>query len=49
MLNPSKVVAFLDWDRDRLLVMAYLEYSGHYFVTKRNRPVFDASFDAIVK
>ncbi len=52
MLNPVKVVSFLDifgiWDPSLGLVMAggiFANASGHYFVMKRNRPVFDASFD----
>ena len=52
MLNPAKVVGFLDifgmWDPSLGLVMAggiLVNATGHYFVMKRNRPVFDASFD----
>ena len=52
MLNPSKVVGFLDifgmWDPSLGLVMAggiLVNATGHYFVMKRKRPVFDASFD----
>ena len=52
MLNPSKVVGFLDifgmWDPSLVLVMAggiLVNATGHYFVMKRKRPVFDASFD----
>ena len=52
MLNPSKVVGFLDifgmWDPSLGLVMAggiSVNALGHYFVMKRNRPVFDARFD----
>ena len=52
MLNPAKVVGFLDifgmWDPSLGLVMAggiIVNATGHYFVIKRNCPVFDASFD----
>jgi uncharacterized membrane protein YedE/YeeE len=52
MLNPVKVVGFLDifgmWDPSLGLVMAggiLVNATGHYFVMKRKRPVFDASFD----
>ena len=52
MLNPAKVVGFLDifgmWDPSLGLVMAggiLVNAAGHYFVMKRKRPVFDASFD----
>ena len=52
MLNPAKVVGFLDifgmWDPSLGLVMAggiLVNATGHYFVMKRKRPVFDASFD----
>ena len=52
MLNPAKVVGFLDifgmWDPSLGLVMAggiLVNATGHCFVMKRNRPVFDASFD----
>ena len=49
MLNPAKVVGFLDifgmWDPSLGLVMAggiIVNATGHYFVIKRNCPVFDA-------
>jgi uncharacterized membrane protein YedE/YeeE len=52
MLNPAKVVGFLHifgmWDPSLGLVMAggiLVNATGHYFVMKRKRPVFDASFD----
>ena len=52
MLNPAKVVGFLNifgmWDPSLGLVMAggiLVNATGHYFVMKRNRPVFDACFD----
>ena len=52
MLNPAKVVGFLDifgnWDPSLGLVMAggiLVNATGHYFVMKRNFPVFDARFD----
>lgn len=52
MLNPAKVVGFLDifgmWDPSLGLVMAggiSVNATGHYFVMKRNRPVFDTRFD----
>ena len=52
MLNPAIVVWFLDifamWDPSLGPVMAggiLVNATGHYFVMKRNRPVFDASFD----
>jgi len=52
MLNPAKVVGFLDifgmWDPSLGLVMAggiLVNATGHYFVMKRNRPVFDTRFD----
>ena len=51
MLNPAKVVGFLDifgmWDPSLGLVMAsgiIVNATGHYFVMKRNRPVFDVRF-----
>ena len=53
MLNPAKVVGFLDifgmWDPSLGLVMAggiLVNATGHYFVMRLNRPVFDASFDS---
>jgi len=52
MLNPAKVVGFLDifgmWDPSLGLVMAggiLVNATGHYFVMKRDRPVFDTRFD----
>ena len=52
MLNPAKVVGFFNifgmWDPSLGLVMAggiIVNATGHYFVMKRTRPVFDASFD----
>ncbi len=52
MLNPAKVVGFLDifgmWDPSLGLVMAggiLVNATGHYFVIKRNHPVFDTRFD----
>ena len=52
MLNPAKVVGFLDifgmWDPSLGLVMAggiLVNATGHYFVLRRNRPVFDVRFD----
>ena len=52
MLNPAKVVGFLDifgmWDPSLGLVMVggiLVNGTGHYFVIKRTRPVFDANFD----
>ena len=52
MLNPAKVVGFFDisgmWDPSLGLVMAggiLVNATGHYFVMKRNRPVFNTSFD----
>ena len=54
MLNPAKVVGFLDifgiWDPSLGLLMAggiIVNATGHYFVMKRNPPVFDASFDLL--
>ena len=51
MLTPSKVVGALDifgmWDPSLGLVMASgisVNVLGHYFVMKRNRPLFDARF-----
>ena len=52
MLNPAKVVGFLDvfgmWDPSLGLVMAggiLVNATGHYFVMKRHRPVFDTRFE----
>jgi len=52
MLDPAKVVGFFDifgmWDPSLGLVMAggiLVDATGHYFVMKRNRPVFDTRFD----
>ena len=52
MLNPSKVVGFLDifgaWDPSLGLVMAggiLVNATGHYFVMKRKKPVFEKTFD----
>ncbi len=52
MLNPSKVVGFLDifgaWDPSLGLVMAggiLVNATGHYFVMKHKKPVFEAKFD----
>lgn len=52
MLNPAKVVGFLDifgmWDPSLGLVMAggiLVNATGHYFVMKRHRPMFDARFE----
>ena len=52
MLNPSKVVGFLDifgiWDPSLGLVMAggiLVNATGHYFVMKRHRPMFNTRFD----
>ena len=51
MLNPSKVVGFLDifgmWDPSMGLVMAggiIVNATGHYFVMKLKQPVFVANF-----
>ena len=52
MLNPAKVVGFLDifgmWDPSLGLVMAggiLVNATGHYFVMKRHRPVFNTRFE----
>ena len=52
MLNPSRVAGFLDifgaWDPSLGLVMAgsiLVNATGHYFVMKRKKPVFEAKFD----
>ena len=52
MLNPAKVVGFLDifgmWDPSLGLVMAggiLVNATGHYFVMKRHRPIFDTRFE----
>ena len=52
MLNPAKVVGFLDifgmWDPSLGLVMAggiLVNATGHYFVMKRHRPMFDTRFE----
>jgi len=52
MLNPAKVIGFLDifgmWDPSLGLVMAggiLVNATGHYFVMKRHRPVFDTRFE----
>ena len=52
MLNPAKVVGFLDifgiWDPSLGLVMAggiLINATGHYFVMKRHRPMFDTRFE----
>jgi len=52
MLNPSKVVGFLDifgaWDPSLGLVMAggiLVNATGHFFVMKRGRPLFETQFD----
>ena len=52
MLNPAKVVGFLNifgmWDPSLGLVMAggiLVNATGHYFVMKRHRPVFDTRFE----
>ena len=52
MLNPVKVVGFLDifgmWDPSLGLVMAggiLVNATGHYFVMKRHRPVFNTRFE----
>ena len=52
MLNPSKVVGFLDifgmWNPSLGLVMAggiLVNATGHYFVMKRHRPMFDTRFE----
>ena len=51
MLNPAKVVGFLDifgmWDPSLGLVMSggiLVNATGHYFVMKRHRPMFDTRF-----
>ena len=52
MLNPAKVVGFLDifgmWDPSLGLVMAggiLVNATGHYFVMRRLRPMFDTRFE----
>ena len=52
MLNPAKVVGFFDifgmWDPSLGLVMAggiLANATGHYFVMKRHRPMFDTRFE----
>ena len=52
MLNPVKVVGFIDifgmWDPSLGLVMAggiLVNATGHYFVMKRHRPMFDTRFE----
>ena len=52
MLNPDKVFGFLDifgmWDPSLGLVMAggiLVNATGHYFVMKRHRPMFDTRFE----
>ena len=52
MLNPAKVVGFFDifgmWDPSLGLVMAggiLVNATGHYFVMKRHRPMFDTRFE----
>ena len=52
MLNPAKVVGFLDifgmWDPSLGLVMAggiLVNATGHYFVMKRHRPMFNTRFE----
>ena len=52
MLNPAKVVGFLDifgmWNPSLGLVMAggiLVNATGHYFVIKRHRPVFNTRFE----
>ena len=52
MLNPVKVVGFFDifgmWDPSLGLVMAggiLVNATGHYFVMKRHRPMFDTRFE----
>ena len=52
MLNPAKVVGFLDifgmWDPSLGLVMTggiLVNATGHYFVMKRHRPMFDTRFE----
>ena len=52
MLNPAKVVGFLDifgmWDPSLGLVMAggiLVNATGHYFVMKRHRPMFNTCFE----
>lgn len=52
MLNPAKVVGFFDifgmWDPSLGLVMAggiLVNATGHYFVMKRHRPMFNTRFE----
>ncbi len=52
MLNPAKVVGLVDifgmWDPSLGLVMAggiLVNATGHYFVMKRHRPMFDTRFE----
>ena len=52
MLNPAKVVGFLDvfgmWDPSLGMVMVggiLVNATGHYFVMKRHRPMFDTLFE----